>query len=99
MSPDDVARLLIVLAPMDWVVTGALLYASHHVREAALRERAEAAVVLTVGATMAGVIGLVVLSDFHLPRDMTLVLLTVPLVALSVPQLIWGVSLIRGRFR
>lgn len=99
MNVNDVALSLVLLAPLDWIVTGALIVSAHRVRESSLRERAEASLVVTIGATIAAAIGVAVLLDLVLPPGFGLLLLTLALYALSLPQLIWGVSLVRGRFR
>lgn len=94
-----VAIALIVLAFADWFWTAVLLLAAHYFPEAALQERAATGVVLSFIATIAAVLGLARLGVVELAGGVGIVLLVVGFLAVSLPQWIWGIGLVTGRFR
>ena len=99
MSLDVVATALIMLAAFDWAVTMMLVIAARHVGEPALTERAATSVVLTFGATLGAILGMVVLADVTLPRGFGLSLIALAFAIISVPQVLWLVSWMNGKFR
>lgn len=100
MSFDDTSRLLIALAIADWVSTAVIfMFASRHEGNAALTERAITSVILSLIATMAAILGMARLGIVALDNGVAVTLLGVGLVLVSVPQVIWAISLVTGRFR
>lgn len=100
MSFDDTSRLLIALAIADWVSTAVIfIFASRHEGNAALTERAITSVILSLIATMAAVLGMARLGILALDNDIAVVLLAGGLLLVSLPQLVWAISLATGRFR
>jgi hypothetical protein len=73
-------------------------YAAQH-RNNVLTERAIAAVVLSVVGSIAALLGLGRLGLAPIGGDGALVLLSIALVMVSLPQIIWALSLLTGRFR
>lgn len=96
---DDLSRVLIVLAIADWIATVILVLGARDLREPALVERAFQSFVLTIGATGIAVLAGAYLLRVDLPATPNLGLLTLGLIALSVPQLVWLVLYLTGRFR
>ena len=96
---DVIAVALVVLAMADWFWTAVLLLAAHYFPEAALQERATTGVVLSFVATLAAVLGLARLNVLTLDGSGVTVVLVVGFLAVSLPQWIWGIGLITGRFR
>lgn len=99
------AFLLIGLAVADWLATFVLIRAALALRdgdgngEAALDERATAAMVLTVGATCAAIIAIAYLLGVALPDGISFLFLAAGLIALSVPQIVWALAYVAGRFQ
>ncbi len=94
---DVISLALIVLALADWFATMILVRAARSLREPALAERAGTSVVLSIGASGAAILGIAQL--LRVQHGAALWLLTVGLVALSLPQLIWCIAYFTGRFR
>ena len=99
MTIDDAARLLIVLACCDWVLTGVIYKAARSVDEPALTERATTSVILSFVATLAAILAAARLGVLELGSGVGLVLLIVAFVFVSAPQFIWAIGLVTGRFR
>jgi len=98
---EQLSWLLIGLAMFDWGVTGVLAWAARQVREAALNERAQVSFVLSAAATLVAIIAAsqLELFGFVLPAGFGYGLLVIAVIAISVPQVMWIVSLLIGRFR
>lgn len=96
---DVVAVLLVILAILDWGATVTLVRGALSVHEPALDERATASVILTIGATMAAILAVIVLLDLDAGDGIWLLLLTIGLGALSLPQVVWVVAYWRGQFQ
>ena len=100
MSAEDVISwALIALCIVDWFATVILVRAALRIKEAALEERAAVSVLLSIGASAASVIALGHILGYDLPAGWAFVLLAAGLTVLSVPQLIWVVAFLGGRFR
>jgi len=96
---DDASRLLIALSAMDWVLTAMIYLAARRVAEPALTERATASIILSIVASIAAVLGASRLGVFHVDNGTAVGLLVIALVLVSLPQVIWSLSLATGRFR
>lgn len=99
MTVADASRALIALAIADWLVTAVLLLAAHRLKEAALSERAVASLVLTFAATAFALLGAHVLGLIALPADVRMALLVGAALLVSLPQIVWFVGLLAGKFR
>lgn len=99
MSLTDTSRLLIALAACDWLLTAILFNAAHRLKEPALTERATASIILTIIATIGAVLGGSVLGLIRFPSGISTAMLSVGFVLVSVPQFIWAIGLVTGRFR
>lgn len=91
--------LLVGLALIDWVATVTLVRASARSNEAALEERATAAVILTFAASLIALLALAFIFDIKVPGDIGTAMLIGSLLLLSVPQLVWVVAYEFGRFQ
>ena len=97
---DALAWLLLVLPAVDWTVAVYLTVLSRRRPDIlTLRERAFAAAVCAVVASIAGMLSLVRLGLLHLDNGQAIGFLALALVISSVPNLAWLVLLLTGRFR
>lgn len=97
---DALAVILLLLLPVDWVVAVLLVTISHQNPSIlTLKERAFAAVVCAVVATIAAALAMARLGQLVLPNGMALVFLAIGFVLVSIPSLYWGALLLTGRFR
>ena len=99
MDLDALSHLLIVLAACDWVFTALIFIAARQMQEAALTERATTSVILSVIGSIAALLGAGRLGYLSLPTGASVILLSVALVLVSVPQFIWVIGLALGRFK
>ena len=86
---DYVAALLIVLAGLNVGSTVILVMAALRHRWAALEERATVAVILALIAIGAATLGLNRLRILNLPPEVGIGILTIGLILVSAPSLIW----------
>jgi hypothetical protein len=75
------------------------MFATRHEGNAALTERAITSVILSLVATMAAILGMARLGIVAVDNDLAVILLAGALILVSVPQLVWAISLATGRFR
>jgi len=96
----QVAYLLILLAVIDWAFTALLIWAAHRVHEVSLLERAIASTILSIAATLVGILAAtsVLLEGVTLPPEIRFALLVIALIMISLPQIIWGVLYLANRF-
>jgi hypothetical protein len=93
------AILLLVAAPVPgWVFTVILVRAALRLREPSLQERATAAVILSTSATCIAIPSAAYLQKISLGGFGTLILIA-GLLLVSLPQIVWGVAYLAGRFR
>lgn len=92
------ARLLVVLAVLDWGVALYLVAAAWKHRWAALIDRALTAVILAASATIAAILGLNRVVPLGLPPDVAILLLVVAIVLVSVPAVLWLYAYLAGKF-
>ncbi len=90
--------LLVGLAIIDWIATLRLVRASAGSNEAALEERATAAVILTFAASLVALLAIAFIFNVTLPDGVGTAALIGALLAISVPQLIWVFAYELGRF-
>lgn len=90
--------LLVVAAAIDWIATVTLVRAAFRVKEAALQERATAAVILTFAASVIALLSLAFIFRITLPEGVGTSLLVGALLLLSLPQMVWVVAYEFGRF-
>jgi hypothetical protein len=96
---DALVVLLVILPPIDWLVAIIIGHASRrHPHILVLRERAIAAVVAAIVASIAGLLAWSRLGFFDVTGDTALTMLAFGLVLASVPSLYWLSLLITGRF-
>lgn len=93
------SRLLIALAIVDWTSTVVIVMAASTHRNVALTERALTSVILSIVATCAATLGLIQLGYFRPFSGFVTVVLVVAFVLVSVPQIVWAISLLTGRFK
>lgn len=96
---DAISIVLVLLALADWFWTAVLLLAAHYFPEPSLQERAATGVVLSFVATIAAILGLARLHVVTLDGGAVIILLVAGFLAVSLPQWIWGIGLLTGRFR
>ena len=99
MTLDDVSRLLIVLAAVDWALTAMIYIAARRISEPSLTERATTSVILSIIASIAAYLGAARLGVVAVDNGTATVLLVTALCLVSLPQFIWSISLAAGRFR
>lgn len=99
MSIHDAALLLIAAAVFDWIATVVMFLAERDYPNRALQERVTAAVLLSCISTIGAVMSAAFLLGSHLPSDVVTILLVGGFLLASVPQAVWLVGLITGRFR
>ena len=94
------AVLLILLVPFDWFVALLLLYVSKQYPSIlSLRERAVAALICAIVATLAGILGWARLGVFDIPNGLALGFIAIGLILVSIPALYWSFLLVRGKWR
>lgn len=93
------SRLLVALAVADWTSVAVIVYYARQHRNNVLTERAIVAIILTVVGSIAALLGLGRLGIAPINGEVALTLLSVALVLVSLPQIIWALSLLTGRFR
>lgn len=99
MKPLDLAALLLVLAPLPgWVFTAILVGAARRLSEPALRERALTAVLLSLSSTCVAIPSAAYLARLQLGALGTSILIG-GLLLISLPQVVWGIAYLVGRFR
>lgn len=93
--------LLVILPPIDWVVAILLLTLWRMARPAsvALRERAVAAAILSLIASIAGVLAWSEIANVDIDGQAAILGLAAALVLVSLPNLYWLGLLVTGRFR
>jgi hypothetical protein len=91
--------VLILLALVDWISTIVLIRAAHQLDEPSLNERAVAATVLTVAATLVAVLALAFIVSFDFPDGVGTAILVAGLLLVSTPQVVWVIAYRRGQFR
>lgn len=97
---DILAWMLVVLPVFDWIVAGILVVMSMRNPEIlTMGERAFAAVMLALVATLAAVLAFVRFGVLALPNGTALLLIAMALVAVSIPAMVWLFLLVTGRFR
>ena len=97
---DLLVVLLVVLPPIDWVVALILTNVSHrHPNILTLRERAIAAIVCAIVASIAGALAWARLGLWAITGEDALTLIAVSLVLVSVPNVYWLALLLARRFR
>jgi hypothetical protein len=97
---DALVWLLVILPPVDWLA--ALILSSlshHHPGVLTLRERAIAALVYALVATVAGLLGWAYFGFVDLPDGSVVPILAAVLVLASLPSVYWLLLLVTGRFR
>ena len=100
MIVDALAVLLILLIPFNWFVALLLAYISRkYPHILSLKERAVAAVICAIVATLAGVLAWSRLGVIDVSGSLALVLIATGLILVSVPQLYWLFLLVTGRWR
>ena len=99
MSADDTARLLILGAGIDVIVTAILVWAARTEHNAALTERAIVSVILTAIALGAATLGFSRLGVVNVSNDLAIGILSAALLAVTLPQVIWFALWLAGRFR
>jgi hypothetical protein len=97
MTLDVVAWLLVGLALANVSSTVILVLAAMRHPWPALEERATVAVILAIVAVAAAILGLQQLRFVEL-GDLWIVLLSVGLMLVSLPSIIWALAYWRGRF-
>jgi len=90
--------LLVGLAIVDLVTTGTLVRAAIRDAEPALRERAIAAVILTVAAWLFAGLALAFILGIKLPDGVGTAALLAGLLIISLPQIVWWAAYRRGQF-
>lgn len=97
----DVLVLVIVfLPPIDWAAALILSFLSReHPDILVLRERAIAALVVAIAASVAGVLGWAFFGIVELPAGSSLYVLAIILILISVPSLVWLLMLAAGRWK
>lgn len=99
MTIESWALLLIVLPVGGWTSTGILVLSSRQVREGALTDRAVAGIILSTIATIFAALSIAFLLDVAISSDaFTAALIAIALLS-NLPQFVWVVSLVAGRFR
>ena len=99
MSLDTLSVVLIALAIGDWCCTAIIYLIAHRLSEPALDERAVTSLILSVIATVGAILGATRLGFVALPSGGAVVLLSLALVLVSLPQFIWAVGALAGKFR
>lgn len=95
---DAISWGLIALWVVDLLVTALMVVIARHVREPAFTDRAQTSILLTIGAAGPAILAAAQLSRAELPGGPTFILLVAPFVLMSLPQPIWLVSWLVGRF-
>jgi len=98
VSTDDWARIYVVLALVDIVVTIVLVRAARREKEAALAERATVSVLLTLFAVATAVLSAAYLVDVPVPNGITSLIILGALAVISLPQILWYASYRMRRF-
>lgn len=93
------ARLLILAAGVDVIVTAILVWAARTESNPALTERAVVSVILTVIALGAAYLGFARLGVVNVSNDLAIGILSAALLAVTLPQVVWFVLWLAGRFR
>ena len=99
MDLDALSSLLIALAVFDWASTAVIYLAARKLHEPALDERASVSVILSLAATGAACLGAARLGFLTIPPGVGIFVLSLILILLSIPQLVWIVGLFTGKFR
>lgn len=100
MIPFDIlATLLVVLALFDWIVAVILIRGASRYGWPVLVERSRAQVFIAITASVAAFLALGAAGWFLLPRGVPLLLLSLSLVAMSLPSILWLRDYLRGTFR
>lgn len=94
-----VAFILLALPIIDWTASIILHRASSTTHNIALKERARMATVLAIATTLNGVIALNRIAQLHFDSFIIIVILSVSLILVSVPNMYWLSLYLRSRFR
>ena len=90
MIVDALAVLLILLPVADWLAAVILVRAARQKPPIhALTERAWSAVLLSIAATFAAILGFVRLQFLPIEREIAITMLALALVFVSIPALYW----------
>lgn len=97
----DVLTWLIGILPVvDWLAALILLgIALRYPTILTLRERAVAASVIALVATIGSLLAGARLGIFAIPNDVAILLLAIAIVGVSIPSVVWLGLLVTGRFR
>ena len=99
MDPlDAVSAALIVLGILNVIATLVLLDGARRHRWPALVERALMAVLLTVAGASIAVLAFARLDHLAIDRGVATVFLIVPFIMLSIPNIVWLVAYMLGKF-
>jgi hypothetical protein len=96
---DDISRLLIALAVVDVVCTVVIVRGAYEHPNPALAERAVVSVILTMVATFAAILAAARLGAMVVPPDLATIMFVASFLFVSIPQAIWAVLFVTGRFR
>lgn len=99
MTLDHVALLLIVVAFVQWPITLAAVYFARRERQTALTFTVGVFIVLSIISTAGAVLGWVHLHDIKLPPGMFTVTLIGIFLAVALPQPLWALAVLLGKFR
>lgn len=91
--------ILVILAVIDWLATTTLIRAALREKEAALEERATAALILTFAASLVAFLALAYVFNVTVTDGLGTAALIGALMLLSVPQLLWLAAYERGQFQ
>lgn len=92
------SALLILLAIADWTATVVLVRGALRLKYVALQERAGVAVMLSLMALGLACLGAARLLHAAVSPDVTTGIIIAVFLGISVPQLVWLVAYLRGRF-
>lgn len=93
--------LLILLPVFDWIATFILHRASSYAspENIALKERAKMAAVLATATTINGFLSVNRIAQLNVENHLAIVLLTISLILISVPNMYWLSLYFRNRLR
>ena len=96
-----VALIVIVMPVIDWYVVWTIFRLSREAEPAnlALLERGRVATMLALATTIAAGLAAVRLFDLHPPTPVTLVMLSIILLLIGMPNLYWLYLYSRNKFR